>query len=263
MTPGGRIRSPNLFIWRTSDYCHGFFCQLSPKTFGIYSKFGEKTGMLCVFVPHILWRTQNNPILNVTWKRLLRNDLKCWQFKCSVSHNYSSPLGLLNWLITGSWHKFKSRVETHAYLLIITAIFWLDKQRNHILSCRDTANAVRSEDPARRLWFVKSTSVETAAPAPRHPGLIGLSLCRNIKLICASSVWLSRLLPFFPDALLSASQLTCQLAGQQGACPSKHPGGENSAAPPRIDSSRAPEKGVKNRSCIGGPAWAVLMSVKI
>lgn len=91
-----------------------FFCQLSPKTFGIYSNFREKIGMLCIFVLRILWKTQNNQILDATWKRLLRNDLKCWQFKCSVSHNYSSPLGLLNWLITGSWHQFKSGVETHS-----------------------------------------------------------------------------------------------------------------------------------------------------
>lgn len=121
-----------------------FFCQLSPKTFGIYSEFGEKTEMLCIFVRRIFWETQNNQNLDVTWKRLVRNDLKCWQFKCSVSHNYYSPLELLNWLITGSWHKFKSGVGTHACLLIITAIFWLDKQRNHIFSCRDRANGVRS-----------------------------------------------------------------------------------------------------------------------
>lgn len=156
-----------------------FFCQLSPKTFGIYSKFGEKTGMLCIFVPRIFWKTQKNQISDVTWKRLLRNDLKCWQFKCSVSNNYSSPLGFLNLLITGSWHKFKSGVETHACLLIIMAIFWFEKQRNHIFSCRDGANAVRSEDPACRLWFVKSTSVEAAAPVPQHPWFDRLSLQKH------------------------------------------------------------------------------------
>lgn len=244
MTPGGRIKSPNLFIWRMSDYCHGFFCQLSPKTFGIYSKFGEKIGMLRIFVPRILWKTQNNQILDVTWKRLLRNDLKCWQFKCSVSHNYSSPLGLLNWLITGSWHKFKSGVETHACLLIITAIFWLDKQRNRISSCRDRANAARSEDPARRLWFVKSTSVEAAAPIPRHPRFDRLSLSAE------TLNWFVLHLSGYPDCFLffprcAPLRFAINLSARRPTrCLSiKHPGGENSAAPPPIHSSQ-----VKNGS---------------
>lgn len=124
--------------------------------------------------------------------------------------------GFWIWLITAE-HKFKSTAETrvspayhHSNFLIMPT----DKTTSRAVE----TTQLSSDHPART----------TSATAPFWlwgPGLIS-SVCRNIKLIWASSVSLSR---FHSPSLMrspSARQLTRQLAGRRGACPSQSIQGE-------------------------------------
>lgn len=156
--------------------------------------------------------------------------------------------GFWIWLITAE-HKFKSAAETrvspayhHSNFLIMPT----DKT---------TSRAVETQ----RSWAPTHPARTTSATAPFwlwSPALIG-SVCRNIKLIRASSVSLPRLRSPSLMRSPSARQLTRRLAGRRGACPSQSiQGGERtSATPPLIDSSQVMESESERRTSMSASEW--------
>lgn len=110
-----------------------------------------------------------------------QNNPQCWS---AVSHSRCCPLGLLN-LTNYSRAQIQKRSRNSCFACLSSQQFsdYANRQ-NHVSGCGNTTQ-LSSDHPA-------STASATAPFRLWSPGLIS-SVCRNIKLIRASSVSLSRL----------------------------------------------------------------------